>query len=195
MGMTKAEESRAVTENRDVVEKCARKYVAYGVLEEDLVQEGMIGLVSALRTFDPSRGMALRSWINFHVRAQIRGVLGLNNNETHTTRQRDRREVSKQSNYRPIGFSLDRNVEADGDETTMHEVLAAPGPSPEDIVAGREASAALRVLRPDELAVITARFANDATLAEAGETRGVTRERARQIEAKGLARMAKVLRA
>lgn len=200
--LTRAEEAKLVAENMETVRKCVRKYAGYGVDEADLVQEGMIGLLNAIRSFDPSKGASLSTWANFYIRGQVRAALGLGNGSDDKQRKRDRRENSKQSNYRPLGQSLDAPVKGEGD-TEMHDVIASDAPTPEDECAQAEAYAharkavtqAIRVLKPAELDVICDRFDNDVTLQEIGDRRGVTRERARQIEASGIARMRKVLRA
>lgn len=195
-------EAQLVAQNMDTVRKCAAKYVGYGVDIDDLVQEGMIGLLAAIRSYDPTKGAALSTWANFYIRGQIRAALGLGNGSDDKQRKRDRRENSKQSNYRPLGTSLDTPLHGDA-EGSLHEVVASDVPTPEEEYSLREAEAnaraavseAIRVLKPAELDVICDRFDNDVTLQEIGDRRGVTRERARQIEASGIARMRKVLRA
>jgi RNA polymerase sigma-32 factor len=53
------------------VEKIARKYRRYGVPMSDLVQEGTIGLIHAIRRFDPSKGSRLATYASWWVRSAI----------------------------------------------------------------------------------------------------------------------------
>ena len=89
----------------------------------------------------------------------------------------------------------------DGDEA--QDFLPDTGPSPEEIVgknhdfAARSAwlREAMDGLRPREQQVITRRFLEEDknTLAEIGETFGVTKERIRQIEAKALTKLREIM--
>lgn len=49
----------------------ARKYRRYGVPMNDLVQEGVIGLIRAIRKFDPSRDSRLSTYARWWIRAAI----------------------------------------------------------------------------------------------------------------------------
>jgi RNA polymerase sigma-32 factor len=49
----------------------ARRYVGYGLPMGDLVQEGSIGLMKAVRRFDPDRGVRLVSFAMHWIRAEI----------------------------------------------------------------------------------------------------------------------------
>jgi len=49
----------------------ARKYKNYGLPEEDLIQEGNIGLFKALKRYDPDRGARFATFALYWVRAEI----------------------------------------------------------------------------------------------------------------------------
>jgi len=49
----------------------SRKYVGYGLPQADLIQEGNIGLMKAVRRFDPERGVRLVSFALHWIRAEI----------------------------------------------------------------------------------------------------------------------------
>ncbi len=49
----------------------SRKYVGYGLPQADLIQEGNIGLMKAVRRFDPDRGVRLVSFALHWIRAEI----------------------------------------------------------------------------------------------------------------------------
>ena len=49
----------------------SRKYAGYGLPQADLIQEGNIGLMKAVRRFDPDRGVRLVSFALHWIRAEI----------------------------------------------------------------------------------------------------------------------------
>lgn len=55
--------------------KAALAAAQSAVEQEDLVQEGMIGLLSAVRTFDPSGGAAFRTWAFTCIVNRMRSVV------------------------------------------------------------------------------------------------------------------------
>lgn len=56
-----------------LVHKLARKYAFTAVSHshDDLAQEGFIGLLQAVKTYDPSRGAKFMTWAYYHVRGTI----------------------------------------------------------------------------------------------------------------------------
>jgi RNA polymerase sigma factor (sigma-70 family) len=56
-----------------LVHKLARKYsfTATSHTHEDLAQEGFIGLLKAVKTYDPNRGACFMTWAYYHVRGTI----------------------------------------------------------------------------------------------------------------------------
>ncbi len=50
-----------VQKYQDLVKSIARKFARDRMMQEDLFQVGMIGLLSAIRRFDPSFGKSFRS--------------------------------------------------------------------------------------------------------------------------------------
>jgi len=49
----------------------ARSYSGYGLSEADLIQEGSVGLMKAVKRFDPYRGVRLVSFAVYWIRAEI----------------------------------------------------------------------------------------------------------------------------
>ena len=49
----------------------SRKYMGYGLPQADLIQEGNVGLMKAVRRFDPERGVRLVSFALHWIRAEI----------------------------------------------------------------------------------------------------------------------------
>ena len=54
-----------------VVVAVARGYLGYGLPQSDLIQEGNIGLMKAVRRFDPERGVRLVSFAMHWIRAEM----------------------------------------------------------------------------------------------------------------------------
>ena len=62
---------KLVRANMRFVYKTAHSFKGYGLKFDDLVQEGMVGLLEAIKRFDPDRGHRLISYAVHWVRAQI----------------------------------------------------------------------------------------------------------------------------
>src|SRR5512135_1132889 len=54
-----------------VVVSVARHYLGYGLPHADLIQEGNVGLMKAVKRFDPSRGVRLVSFAIHWIKAEI----------------------------------------------------------------------------------------------------------------------------
>src|SRR5262245_11287309 len=54
-----------------LVVSVARNYMGYGLPQSDLVQEGNIGLMKAVKRFDPERGVRLASFAIHWIKAEI----------------------------------------------------------------------------------------------------------------------------
>src|SRR5665647_676195 len=54
-----------------LVVSIARSYMGYGLPQADLIQEGNIGLMKAVKRFDPERGVRLVSFAVHWIRAEI----------------------------------------------------------------------------------------------------------------------------
>ena len=64
-------EERLVAEYSRLVRMCARPYFLAGGDSEDLIQEGMIGLLSAIRRYDPAKGVPFRAYAEFCIRRRL----------------------------------------------------------------------------------------------------------------------------
>jgi len=62
---------RLITSNLRFVVKVAGEYRSYGMKMLDLIQEGNIGLMMAVRKFDPAKGVRLISYAVWWIRAYI----------------------------------------------------------------------------------------------------------------------------
>ena len=62
---------RLVMSHLRLVVSVARSYLGYGLQHSDLIQEGNIGLMKAVKRFDPERGVRLVSFALHWIRAEI----------------------------------------------------------------------------------------------------------------------------
>ena len=60
-----------VTSHLRLVVSVARQYLGYGIAHADLIQEGNIGLMKAVKRFDPDRGVRLVSFAVHWIKAEI----------------------------------------------------------------------------------------------------------------------------
>lgn len=51
-----------ITRYRSIVENVAKKYTSSCMEQDDLIQEGMIGLLAAIKTFDDSKGASFKTY-------------------------------------------------------------------------------------------------------------------------------------
>ena len=63
--------SRLVLSHLRLVVSVARKYLGYGLPQGDLIQEGNIGLMKAVKRFDPDQGVRLVSYALHWIKAEI----------------------------------------------------------------------------------------------------------------------------
>jgi len=66
---------KLVTSNLRFVVKIANEYKGYGVRMLDLIQEGSVGLMHAVKRFDPDKGYRLLSYAVYWIRSSIHSFL------------------------------------------------------------------------------------------------------------------------
>ena len=82
-GDTEAEEV-LVSGYARLVRACSRPYFLAGGDSEDLMQEGMLGLLSAVRTFDPGKGVKFSTYAEFCVKRRIYSAIRSASGNKHT---------------------------------------------------------------------------------------------------------------
>ena len=174
----------------------AGRYRRFGVPVADLVQEGAVGLMEAIRRFNPERGTRLSTYAVWWIRAAI---------QDHIARAAPLARIESRAALKARLFGARRGGAPDVEDRAPVpvEALASPEPSPEDkAVAASEwrhrmsrLPAALAALSQRERHIIARRFASQPAFSRAaiGRELGLSKERVRQLELRALARMRAVL--
>jgi RNA polymerase primary sigma factor len=221
---------RMINSNLRLVVSQARRYQGHGLSMEDLVQEGMLGLIRAVEKFDWRRGFKFSTYGTLWIRQAIQR--GLQNHgrtirvPVHVAQRQVKvrkleSELSAKLQREPTDeeiaavaelpldevielrelnramTSLDQPVGDDG-ETALGELLPSDRPEPAEQVfdadRDRRVNAIVRDLPEQERNVIRLRFGltgdEPRTHRQTGIELGITTEQVRQLEAKGLERLA-----
>jgi len=227
---------RLVEANLRYVIAIGLQYRRYGVKLGDLIAEGSVGLVTAVRKFDPHRGTRFVTYAGYWIRAFVleavvrsSTMIGAGSGPFRSKLFfRLRRERARLSNVIADPEELIATLAADFDtspekmtellrrldqreisldapayhdsDATLVEML--PGTAePQDVVVARQRrqsgielrlEGALSVLDDRERLIVEKRILSDdtASLASLGRELGVSRERARQLEARAKKKLA-----
>jgi RNA polymerase primary sigma factor len=221
---------RMINSNLRLVVAQARRYQGHGLPMEDLVQEGMLGLIRAVEKFDWRRGFKFSTYGTLWIRQAIQRGL---QNHGRTIRvpvhiaqrqvkvRKAESELSTKLGREPtdeeiavvveLGVdevnelrelsrglaSLDQPVSDDG-ETALGDLLATERPEPSEEVGAADrdqrVNEIVESLPEAERNVIRLRFGLDGddprTLKQTGSDLGISAERARELEERGLRRLA-----
>jgi len=97
-----------------LVVSIARQYLGYGLAHADLIQEGNIGLMKAVKRFDPSRGVRLVSFAVHWIKAEIHEYVVRNWRMVKiATTKAQRKLFFNLRRMRPDGQTLDSGQIAD----------------------------------------------------------------------------------
>ena len=69
---------------RPLIKKCTRPYFLVGGDEEDLIQEGMMGLISSIQTYSDDRQCTFRSYAELCIKRRILSAIKAANRFKHT---------------------------------------------------------------------------------------------------------------
>lgn len=112
-------EEELVARHVQLVRACARPLFLAGGDSEDLIQEGMLGLLNAIRTFEEGKGASFRSYAEVCVRNRLRTAI----------------RAAQGGKHSPLNFSISF-------EPPLFDEASEPafsgGESPEDVIIGRE---------------------------------------------------------
>jgi RNA polymerase sigma-32 factor len=221
-----------------LVVSVARNYMGYGLPQADLIQEGNVGLMKAVKRFDPERGVRLASFAIHWIKAEIHEYILRNwrmvkiattkaqrklffnlrsmKASTAALTPKEIDQVAKTLNVKPSDVvEMEKRIQGgdvplepsadDGDEVvTPITFLADTAEGPSELYE-REQSESLRTeglsralakLDDRSRRIIRARWLAESrpkTLHELAEEFGVSAERIRQIEAKAMQSMKKMM--
>src|SRR5437763_14377338 len=105
----------------------SRNYLGYGLPQADLIQEGNIGLMKAVRRFDPERGVRLVSFALHWIRAEI---------HEHVLRNWRLVKIATTKAQRKLFFNL-RSMKGAGAltrKTQRNEIAATLKVKPEEVL-------------------------------------------------------------
>jgi RNA polymerase sigma-32 factor len=211
---------KLVTSNLRFVVKIALEYRNYGCSLKDLIQEGNLGLMTAVKKFNPHKGTRLITyavwWIRSFIQEFILKTKGFVKRNSKALKRhlfyRDKAEASLPDaekvrplppalNQAPTDLSLDTPI---GEEETTHlDTLRDLNPGQEEAIADAQERAivknkvnrALALLNEKERFIIEKRIMAEEPLSLRfiGERLGLSRERIRQIESAALKKLQKIL--
>ncbi len=168
MAMTKAEESKALAANMDMVRSIAAKFSSRGVDVEDLIQEGSIGLLRAIRNWTPEGGASLRTYASQRIRDAIQKAVGYDGYKYAEP---------------PAETSLDQ---VGNDKRSLHDVIpSATFANPEDAAERNQriqnVIVAMGSADARGVSIVCQHIVQDLPFERVAENLGISRERARQI--------------
>jgi RNA polymerase sigma factor (sigma-70 family) len=187
-----------VHSNLPFVTYVARRYKDRGVPLEDLIAEGTLGLMKAVRRFDPKNGARFTTYASFWIKKAIIEALLERPRVVHLPRY-----AREKGHAFPREVSLDAPVRiAETDATWGDRLPDTRAHGTLESIADREERRRLRSLvldlSPREQAVLAERFGLHGgpvrTLTEIGTSLGLSKERVRQIESGALSRLKRRLR-
>lgn len=134
-----AEETMVLRYSR-LVRACARPYFLVGGDSEDLIQEGMLGLLSAIREFSPVHHVAFRFYAELCIRRRIISAVRKATGDKHT----------------PLNtyVSFELSLFADNAEATQLAAALTRQENPEDLLISRENIQTLSKLIRNQLSAL-----------------------------------------
>lgn len=178
-------EAATIAEHHGMVTSIADRYArSFRMVDrDDLIQAGMLALLTASRRYDPDRGAGLMTYAWRLIKQQMRREIGVNR-KTHKLEPKERH------------LSLQAPVAAN-DERSILDTLHVRATQVDELVANERRAAlseALGVLSAIERATIVGRFVDERTLADLGAELGVTRQAVEQAEKRALGKLRDRLR-
>jgi len=151
-------------EELEMVKAIAAQYARYGAPFEDLVQEGMLGVLEARKRFDESRGVKFTTYAAHWVRKMILQYL------------------DSEMQYRRNTVELNEDILPDD----TPEAVAEPESAGERLDLPED-------MPPDEQAILRMLFEQHLSLSQIAAAMGLRREQVRQLKQKALRRMRSAL--
>jgi RNA polymerase sigma factor for flagellar operon FliA len=205
-----AEEEEQVIGNLALVRWIARRLasaIPVRVEREDLVQTGILGLIDAIRRYDPAKGIPFPAYARFRIRgAMLDGLRAL---DWATRSQRRQRKASAGSHFDDEPFAASMRIfslNGTGVSTQRSERMEQlPPPEiaccealhPDRLYERREArelvDRALNTLPERHRIVMLMYYSGDWSMRQIGQSLGVNESRVSQIHKAALCRMKRAL--
>lgn len=175
-----------IEHNLRLVAYIARKYVRAGRDSDDVVSIGVIGLIKAVSTYDPAKGVALSSYASRCVENEILMSLRV-----------EKKQVGEVSFSEPIG------TDSDGNDVSLGDILGTDADAVIEEVqsrmdAERVNRVMLRALTRRERTVVSMRFGLGGgyrmTQREIAGMLGISRSYISRIEKKAIQKLTQALR-
>ena len=208
-------EEALLRENMPLVAAIARRYQNCGLAQEDMIQLGSIGLLQALRRFDPTRGLCFSTYAVPLIAGEIRrflrddGMVKFSRETKSLALQIERvrreqgdltvEELSKVLHVpleditaalasRTAALSLDAPTDEDGADLQTF-LGSADADTEKDALRRVELRELFAVLSERERQVLFMRYFQDRTQNEVGKRLGLSQVQISRIEKKALLRM------
>lgn len=211
----RAAEEALLQENMPLVAAIARRYQNCGLAQEDMIQLGSIGLLQALRRFDPTRGLCFSTYAVPLIAGEIRRFLrddgmvkfsretkslalriehirreqgDLTVEELSSQLQVSMEDITAALASRAGALSLDAPTDEDG--TDLQSFLSSADANTErEALRRAELRELFAVLSQRERQVLYLRYFRDRTQSEVGQRLGLSQVQISRIEKKALLRM------
>ena len=208
-------EERLMEENMPLVAAIARRYRNCGLVQEDMLQLGSIGLLQALRRFDPDRGLCFSTYAVPLIAGEIRRFLrddgmvkfsretkslaiqierirreqgDLTLEELSARLQVPAEDIAAALASRTAALSLDAPADEDGAD--LQSFLGSANADTErDALQRVELKELFALLTERERQVLFLRYFQDKTQSEVGRRLGLSQVQISRIEKKALLRM------
>src|SRR6187401_2929612 len=113
---------RLVVSHLRLVVSISRKYLGYGLPHGDLIQEGNVGLMKAVKRFDPNQGVRLVSYALHWIRAEIHEYILKNWRMVKVATTKAQRKLFFNLRSMKQGFKDDADAETHRDTLTDAQI-------------------------------------------------------------------------
>jgi RNA polymerase sigma-32 factor len=210
---------KLVTSHLRLVAKIAMGYRGYGLPVSELISEGNVGMMQAVKRFDPNRGFRLATYAMWWIRASIQEYIlhswslvkmGTTASQKklffNLRKLKGQIKAVEEGDLDPehVTEIADKLGVPEQDVVSMNRRLAAPDQNQEQILAESEEldkrrallTKAMENLNDRERYILTERRLKEdpTTLEELSQEYGISRERVRQIEVRAFEKLQKAIR-
>lgn len=113
---------------RPMIKRCTRPYFLVGGDSEDLIQEGMIGLVSSMQTYEEESGVQFKTYAEVCIKRRILSAI----------------KAASRFKHMPLNYRLSlEELYGEGEETMLASADDESIRSPEELIIERERKSAL----------------------------------------------------